>query len=281
MTVLDFNRTAETTLSRQIAPLHCTKTTVACPSVRCVTVSRAQSAPLYEQVRQRVLAQIADGTYAAGDRLPSEAALGAELGVHRLTVRRALEELAREGVVIARQGSGTYVVERSTSFSIAVPLTAESLSPIINAEIGAHGTDYRDILITATVIDDPARSRDLALPEVPLAQIESRVDVGGETWVCSTSWVPALYVPLIEKTWRQTDGLYGQLLEQFSELTYVWRSFAAEAASPEDAAAMGIKPGTPVVVREGLTAAPDGTPILRVRRRGRMDRIKYIINYTN
>src|SRR3954469_1110538 len=66
---------------------------------------RRGEVPLYQQVRSVLLDRIVSGQYAPGDRLPSEAVLAEDLGVHRLTVRRALDELSREGLLRARQGA--------------------------------------------------------------------------------------------------------------------------------------------------------------------------------
>ena len=64
--------------------------------------------------RERIRQMIADGIYGPGDRLPSEAEFAERFGVHRLTARRALEELAREGVAVARKGSGTFETTNAT-----------------------------------------------------------------------------------------------------------------------------------------------------------------------
>lgn len=63
------------------------------------------SARAVEAIRDR----LAEETWVAGDRLPSEPALAEELGVSRASVRAALAELANEGLVSRRHGSGTYV----------------------------------------------------------------------------------------------------------------------------------------------------------------------------
>jgi DNA-binding GntR family transcriptional regulator len=42
---------------------------------------------------------------------------------------------------------------------------------------------------------------------------------------------------------------------------------------------LGIKAGTPLIVRDGLTADQDGNPVLRVSRRARMDRVSYVLRY--
>ncbi|MDE1950697.1 MAG: GntR family transcriptional regulator, partial [Burkholderiales bacterium] len=63
--------------------------------------------PLYLQIAHRLRALAAG--LEVGERLPSENELAQELAVSRFTVARALEELARDGLVVRRQGAGTFV----------------------------------------------------------------------------------------------------------------------------------------------------------------------------
>lgn len=62
-----------------------------------------------KQVDEILLERIRDGTYSAGSRMPSESELSEELGVSRATVRTVLARLAVNGLIIRRQGDGTYV----------------------------------------------------------------------------------------------------------------------------------------------------------------------------
>ena len=66
-------------------------------------------APLYEQIRQLIVAALAAGEWRPGEALPSEPALAQRFGASAGTVRRALDELAAEHIVERRQGSGTFV----------------------------------------------------------------------------------------------------------------------------------------------------------------------------
>lgn len=65
--------------------------------------------PLYQTVIDTIIARIAEGSLAPGAMLPSEGDLGAELGVHQGTARKALIELENRGIVQRRQGRGTFV----------------------------------------------------------------------------------------------------------------------------------------------------------------------------
>lgn len=64
---------------------------------------------LQEQLYRYLRGRIANGTYQPGDRLPSENQLIAEQHVSRVTVRAALAQLVDEGIVVKRQGKGTFV----------------------------------------------------------------------------------------------------------------------------------------------------------------------------
>lgn len=68
--------------------------------------------PLYKMVKRHVLEQIEDGRLAVNARAPSEAQLVAALGVSRMTANRALNELAKEGLLVRIAGSGSFVADR-------------------------------------------------------------------------------------------------------------------------------------------------------------------------
>lgn len=68
--------------------------------------------PLYLRVRRWVEQMTRDGALRPGDGLPSEREMAQRIGVSRVTVRRALQELVGEGRLVQRQGSGTFVAQR-------------------------------------------------------------------------------------------------------------------------------------------------------------------------
>jgi GntR family transcriptional regulator len=70
------------------------------------------------ETRERVLELIDE--LAVGDAIPSERQLGIDLGVSRLTVRAALDELVREGYLVRRRGAGTFVAEPKVAKGIDI-----------------------------------------------------------------------------------------------------------------------------------------------------------------
>jgi GntR family transcriptional regulator len=74
-------------------------------------ISAAAPGPLYEQVVAAVKREVAAGRLKAGDALPSLRTLAAELLVSLITVKRAYDDLERDGVIYSRQGLGAFVAD--------------------------------------------------------------------------------------------------------------------------------------------------------------------------
>lgn len=67
--------------------------------------------PLYQQLMRRLKNDVVAGAYPAGGRIPSEQVLCETYGVSRVTVRKAMLDLVQEGLLVRRQGKGTFVAE--------------------------------------------------------------------------------------------------------------------------------------------------------------------------
>lgn len=79
---------------------------------------------LVDAVVEQLRAQLADGEWAVGDRVPTEHELAGQLGVGRNTVREAVRVLVHAGLLESRQGNGTFV--RSTADPAAVLRTVRA-----------------------------------------------------------------------------------------------------------------------------------------------------------
>lgn len=74
-----------------------------------IILSQADSRPIYAQIMDEISRRVALGDWAPGYRLPSIRELAAELKVSVITVKRAYLELERAGVIVTRQGRGSFV----------------------------------------------------------------------------------------------------------------------------------------------------------------------------
>jgi GntR family transcriptional regulator len=79
------------------------------PKLLIPPVSAAAPEPLYQQIVDGLKREISEGRLAAGTLLPSFRALAEDLLVSVITVKRAYEELERDGIIYRRQGLGTFV----------------------------------------------------------------------------------------------------------------------------------------------------------------------------
>src|SRR3982751_538156 len=145
---------------------------------------------LWRLVADGIERGIADGRFAAGEKLPGETEIAETYRVNRHTVRRALATLAERGLVRAERGSGTYVEARR----IAYPLRSRTRFSEI---VGAGGREPRGQFIDAT---EEEATRELARvcglnAVAPLARNES-VRRAARTPICvSTTWLSAERFP--------------------------------------------------------------------------------------
>ena len=82
------------------------------------TVRRQDGVALWRQIFVRLEQDIGAGRHPPGGRLPTEAEFSARFGVNRHTVRRALEELSRVGLVRVEQGRGSFVAEDVLDYTV-------------------------------------------------------------------------------------------------------------------------------------------------------------------
>lgn len=78
-------------------------------------ISTVSGLPLYEQIKDQLRTAILSGQLQAGEALPSLRTLARELRISVLTVTRAYNELAQEGIVENIQGKGTFVMESGSA----------------------------------------------------------------------------------------------------------------------------------------------------------------------
>lgn len=98
--------------------------------------------PAYARVKAHILDRIGAGEWAPSDRVPSENALVREFGVARMTVNRAVRELAQEGFLTRVKGGGTYVAERR---SHAHPLQIRNIADEIAERGRIHGAQVLEL----------------------------------------------------------------------------------------------------------------------------------------
>ncbi len=110
-------------------------------------ISPAASGPLYQQIVDGIKREISEGRLQPGQPLPSFRTLAEDLLVSLITVKRAYEELERQGIIYRKQGLGTFVSEQADTRNREVKLKqAEELMRQAVREAREAGMQEKDIL---------------------------------------------------------------------------------------------------------------------------------------
>lgn len=212
-----------------------------------------QYRPLYSQVYETLVRQIADGVWKPGQALPSEQALAAQLGVSQGTVRKALDALAIDKVIDRRQGKGTFVAELTQERSLfrffrltrpdgarAVPTSGEEVVKRRRAK--PHEAQALAIAETAEIIEI-VRTR--FVDEHPIAH---------ERIVA-----PREYFPDLDRRSPLPNTLYALYQREYGiNIVSTEEKLRADAARREDTRRLGVPAGTPLLQVERVALSVNG-----------------------
>ena len=211
--------------------------------------------PLYRQVRERLLRRLAEGAWPAGAMLPSEQVLAAELGVSQGTVRKALDALVGENLLVRRQGRGTFVAlhdERRILFQFfrLVSKTGERRFP-----------ESRVLRIGRGEANSTERARLALAAGDRVVRIRRVRALAGHPCIAESIVLPdALFPGLISRP--LPNNLYGLFAEKYGiGIARASERLKAVALSCSDASLLGVAPATPVLSIDRLALAIDGRKV--------------------
>lgn len=221
--------------------------------------------PMYAEVRDEILKRIGDGAFTPGAMLPSETALGKEFGVSQGTMRKALDDLAARNLIVRRQGKGTFIAAHT-------PERALFHFFHIAADNGARQLPTKSRVVScrrrrAT----PAEASSLALDKGDrVVEIVRIREMEGAPAIHEYVAVPVAMFPDLDK--RSLEDVPNELYQHYEERYGVTVHRAVErlravTASVEDARALNVAVGTPLLEIERIAQSPDGRAVeLRLSR---------------
>ena len=196
----------------------------------------------YQRVQQALADEIQRGGRPAGSRLPPERALAEHFGVSRVTLRRALDELAAAGVV-TRSGSGWVVASGAIGEPPNELMSFSEMAASRGLEPGARVLDRQ---VRAATLDE-AEALGLA-PGASLFELERIRTMDGVPILIDRTRIPLSIAPGLEA--RDLDGvsLYGTLEDRFGvRPTRARFTVEAIAADPRRAKLLGLAAGQPLL----------------------------------
>jgi GntR family transcriptional regulator len=189
---------------------------------------------LYLVLRDRIMA----GAVSEGEALPKEEALCEQFGVSRITVRRALADLAAQGLVQRRHGLGTFVLAGGSGGRPTPTLSFIDELRRVGAE-----TQVR-VLSLAREVPPSNIAALLALKAGEPAIHAVRLRSSGATPLMVTdAWVPVAIAKGITRAALEKKALYELLIQQGIEFGRVVQEISAESASPDHARALATETG--------------------------------------
>ena len=219
-------------------------------------LSRAMGVPLHRQLFVVLKDWIVSGRYAAGETLLPEEAMARAFGVSRITVRHALAELDRAGLIERRHGRGTFV-------RMAAP-TEPDPSPLadVKAAIERTGTLRATVLAFDYVQPPPDVRQALCLDEGEAAQRVVRVRSRDDLPVVHL----VTYVPeAIGRTFTRADmerlPLYALLRRAGRGYCRADQRIGAALADPSIARLLAVDVGAPLLQIRRLLCDADGRPV--------------------
>jgi DNA-binding transcriptional regulator YhcF (GntR family) len=132
---------------------------------------------IYEQVSEKIRAEIRSGRFLPDARLPSERELAALFGVGRPAVREAIGALQNEGLVMTKRNSGTYVVSTAAQLLASTPSVEMGEAGVASDFSPSATLDVRLILEPAIARRAAAHKKCDRLAEHYLSQMETLTDV--------------------------------------------------------------------------------------------------------
>lgn len=218
--------------------------------------------------RQQVLDLIAQ--LGIGSAIPSERQLSADLGVSRLTLRAALDDLAREGYLVRRRGSGTYVQQPK----ISQELTMTSFSEDMRRRGMRPGSR---MLSMKTEHAGPRLGRFLNVsPSEQIVVVKRLRLADGETMAIETLHIPESLVPGL--TPKSLSGSFYDLLRDTYgiEIASGTQSIEPTVTNDEESAALGVPLHSPAFLFERTSRDGGGRTVEFVRSIYRGDRYRIV-----
>jgi GntR family transcriptional regulator len=214
--------------------------------------------PLYQQIKALIMRSLQHGEWRPGEAIPSEMELAAHYKVSQGTVRKAIDELAAENLLMRRQGKGTFVATHAEEH---VQFRFLRLMP----DEGEPGNMARRLIDCKRqrAPAEVARSLQLAASD-PVIRVRRVLSFRGAPVVLDDIWLPAgpFKGLTVERLAAHPGPMYGLFEAEFGvRMIRAEEKIRAVAADAASAGLLGQKPGAPLLSVERLSMTYGDKPV--------------------
>ncbi len=219
-----------------------------------VELDKDSPVALYHQMKEALAGRIRSKDWRPGDRIPTEGELGEQYGVSRITVRQALAELVHDGLLIRRQGKGTFV---------AVPRIEQSLMSFYSftEEFRKRGfIPHNRVLDFNVQLADPdiCERLDLRDPNPHVYYLKRLRYADEVVMAVEATYLSRDLFPGLSREMLDDHSLYEIMHQKYGVgHTSADESFGATLISAEEALYFGLQEGSPAIDLERITFEGD------------------------
>jgi GntR family transcriptional regulator len=219
-------------------------------------------------VRDELLSMVED--LEVGDAIPPERKLAADLGVSRPTLRAVIDELVREGLLLRRHGSGTFIAEPK----IALPLTMTSFSE----DMARRGMVPGSRVLSFDVVTAGAKlGRRLKVsPTAEVYAIRRLRLADAETMAIEFLNVPRALLPGLTQDLLEGASFYTLLQQEGVIIASGVQTMEPTVTTEEEAEVLGVPLHAPAFLFERITESERGEVVEFVRSVYRGDRYRFV-----
>lgn len=212
----------------------------------------------YKQILETIKSRILDGTYPAGSLIPDQNSLAEEFKTSRMTVKKSLDILSKEGFIYSRRGAGTYVRKNALAQRDALPVNEyEGLTH----QLGADRVSSKVISFNVTFPIDDIQERLSIKSSDPVYEIKRLRVCDGEPYVLEHTFMPIRMVPNLMEDVLQ-HSVYSFLQKEFGfRIGSAYRRISAEKTTQDDLDYLESKEGDPILQVEQVVYLEDGRPL--------------------
>lgn len=204
--------------------------------------------PLYAQLKYKLLKEI-ENNYKQGDLLPPESKLIALYKVSRITVRKAMDELERDGIITKKQGRGTYVKEKKISYD------ANSIGSFTQ-RFKEQNHSLKTVTLEYEIIKTDHYVKDLLKCDTLLCIKRFRV-LDDAPFAIMLNYLDFEKVPGLQKNFKE-QSLYSFLKKEYGiEFYGVVETVEARGATKQEARQLGIDENFPLFSLRRLSSDKD------------------------
>ncbi|HEY6528785.1 MAG TPA: GntR family transcriptional regulator [Cellvibrionaceae bacterium] len=213
--------------------------------------------PLYSQLKELLRTRILDGSYPSHSQMPSENELGKTYKVSRITVRQALNDLQKEGLIFKIHGKGTFVAKPKAFQNVSrLQGLSESMSQM-GYEVLNQLVSFKFITANSIVGQRLQVAEGTKVAEIKRVRLINREPISLEV-----TYVLESIGKQLEKADLVTRDIF-LIIENDCQVSLGHADLAIDAALAETelANALNVEEGSPIMRIERLTHAADGKPI--------------------